>query len=127
MGRSVRRLICFALFRRGASSTVSGGENDRVLCAFSAAQDDPGLVLLSLAIVAAAAAAAVVGSVVVVVVLGLVLLLASPVTRLGSIVGGRVPLLVYFCCASSDGRLRALIKEMRCRFGFEVGQYCWAN
>jgi len=78
----------FSLDSLAASSAGLGGVN-RIRCAFSVAWYDPGLVLLLLQAVVAAAAAAVpsVG----VVVRELVLLLASPVTRLGSVVDGRVP------------------------------------
>ena len=96
-----------ASFPIAASSAVLVGEK-RVLCAFSVTQYDPGLVLLFSTSVDAAAAAAVS---VVVVVGELILLLASPVTRLGSVVDVRVPassstaclFLLHFFGRSSPG------------------------
>ena len=78
-----------------ASSAGLGGVN-RIRCAFSVARYDPGLVLLLSPSVAAVVAAA--ASVGVVVVGELVLLLASPVTRLGLVVDGRVAATASTAC-----------------------------
>ena len=94
-----------------AATAVSVGEK-RVLRAVPVARKDPGLVLLfSPSVVAAAAAAAV--AVVVVVVVGLVSLLASPVTRLDSMLVDTVCLLLSNRDWASAGMNQ--IDEMRIR------------
>ena len=87
-GSSSSESLCsVSLLPIAASSAVSVEEN-RVLHMVSLVREDPCLVLLSVSVAAAVADA--VGPVVVVFVGGLVLLLASPVTRLESVVGGMV-------------------------------------
>ena len=71
-------------------------QRSRVLRTVSLVREDPRLVLLSPSFAAPAAAAVV--SVVVVFVVGLLSLLASPVTRLGSVVDGRVAAIASTAC-----------------------------
>ena len=91
---SASSLLCSVSPLSIAATAVSVGEK-RGLRAVPVARKDPGLVLRLSPSVAAAAA---VVSVNVVVVGELVLLLAFPVTRLGSVVDGRVPAATSTAC-----------------------------